>query len=1184
MMNLKKNKIIRLLFMTFFFLASLSIYAKSISAISYNANSIEESVISDSLAMSEYYFSQGMKLYKKEKFKESISYFENAYNLDTLLYIDSRPQVLTYISMWIGNAKRRAGIKIEEKYTPEYIYQFCTPIDYHLTKDIDSISNLAKKHFDYAMYYPYAKNKIQHLKKCVSLMIKRGELLDSIVGRNHIWTANNYLIFSYYCYEISRFYYNNVFDDLTDIDTPYFKFYNYATECMKKYEDIAKLEYANDPYSQIYYLNEMRDIMLYGSCYRHSNTRLPYFVNHDYVFKVDSQLLPLIKKYEGDDNSLLSDLYASLADSLSKDRPDRELSASDASRSELYSRMSVFYAKKLYDESPNLQNEMFLMQRKSDVACNLRSLYQTQHFKKNIFSVEERKEGIDSALNIRFELSSYYKKNGSDSLAMENQFEIARLLEEYPDYMPQLNMNRFGEVWAPKRNGDSTIPEDVIDDLNDFNNINSLSSLLFSYRNMKPQKGDSLMAVSAKIRLEQEHNIDRFFKKDTLEYYRRMSNLIFYVRTHNRDEAQRLRQKLYDYVCKYSDVSLQTTVLGEWAIDNNLYKDYRLSADLFAKVCDKSIQNGMGSILFYASHAADNYILYAENKNDSLLAYNDINTQDLYKKAANYYSIAAEYASEQSTWIEIKLKEENSLLHAGDTCKAAKIWADAITKRLDTGRKTLMFLVPKDRDYIWTMRYRSAVDDCTRKAVIHSSSGYYADMAYNAQLFSKGAMLIYDSRFLKIQESVDGTEYQNYLINTNNSDEYTKSLSTTWQDVQAAMRVDDIAIEFVQYVDNDYIMDINYGDGSPLRNEIYDLLDKPNIGALILKKNGLPHFVHICNRDSLQSILKNTPNNDYSNSLVYHTVWNKIEMEAKGCKNIYFSPVGIFHTLAIESLLDENGKTIGDKFNVYRLTSTRSIVSQGKNEANLYTLFGGLKYDLTENEWKETNTSNEGERGNDMDISSLDRQAFFELPNLLGSLNEVKSITDILLKQNKKVHLRTNQFGSEECVLDECKQSTNVIHLSTHGFCDVEKDDNSAMDKCGLFMSGASYALNNGFALEGHMDGILLAREISELDMHSVNLVVLAACQTGLGNVTPDGVFGLQRGFKLGGAKSIIMSLWKVDDNATCKLMIEFYSNWISKKMTKHQAFEAAKKTVRQTKGWESPKYWAAFILLDGID
>ena len=180
--------------------------------------------------------------------------------------------------------------------------------------------------------------------------------------------------------------------------------------------------------------------------------------------------------------------------------------------------------------------------------------------------------------------------------------------------------------------------------------------------------------------------------------------------------------------------------------------------------------------------------------------------------------------------------------------------------------------------------------------------------------------------------------------------------------------------------------------------------------------------------------------------------------------------------------------------------------------------------------------------------------------------------------------MRTKEFGLEESLLYECEELPSILHFSTHGFYDSTGNDATAMDNCGLFLSGASYALDNGEAPEGHKDGILLAREIAEMNMHSASLVVLSACQTGLGNVTADGVFGLQRGFKLAGANSIIMSLWTVDDNATCKLMTEFYANWINKDMTKYNALEAAKRTVRNTKGWDDPKYWAAFIMLDGLD
>ena len=159
-----------------------------------------------------------------------------------------------------------------------------------------------------------------------------------------------------------------------------------------------------------------------------------------------------------------------------------------------------------------------------------------------------------------------------------------------------------------------------------------------------------------------------------------------------------------------------------------------------------------------------------------------------------------------------------------------------------------------------------------------------------------------------------------------------------------------------------------------------------------------------------------------------------------------------------------------------------------------------------------------------------------------------------------------------------------------------------------------------GIALpEGVDDGILTAKEISSLDLRGLDLVVLSACQTGLGEITGDGVFGLQRGFKKAGANALIMSLWKVDDDATQMLMSRFYKNLIAGKskyeslreaqryvrefeqtietkettsghrpVTAREREEARKKEQKQTtyktvKPYRDPKYWAAFILLDGI-
>ena len=120
---------------------------------------------------------------------------------------------------------------------------------------------------------------------------------------------------------------------------------------------------------------------------------------------------------------------------------------------------------------------------------------------------------------------------------------------------------------------------------------------------------------------------------------------------------------------------------------------------------------------------------------------------------------------------------------------------------------------------------------------------------------------------------------------------------------------------------------------------------------------------------------------------------------------------------------------------------------------------------------------------------------------------------------------------------------------------------------------------------EGSDDGILTAKEISNLDLFGVDIVVLSACQTGLGDISGEGVYGLQRGFKKAGVNTILMSIDKVDDEATRILMVEFYKNLMNGK-TKHQSLRDAQKYLRSVDNgkYDDPKYWASFIMLDGID
>ena len=135
------------------------------------------------------------------------------------------------------------------------------------------------------------------------------------------------------------------------------------------------------------------------------------------------------------------------------------------------------------------------------------------------------------------------------------------------------------------------------------------------------------------------------------------------------------------------------------------------------------------------------------------------------------------------------------------------------------------------------------------------------------------------------------------------------------------------------------------------------------------------------------------------------------------------------------------------------------------------------------------------------------------------------------------------------------------------------------MRRSGLLMAGCNDAWNGAIIRNGE-DGVLTASEIAELDLSLSRLVVLSACETGLGEVTEDGIAGLQRAFKNAGVKSLIMSLWKVDDKATSLLMSEFYS-LMAKGVENSIALNLAKKKVRQKKHYSNPYFWAGFILLD---
>ena len=219
---------------------------------------------------------------------------------------------------------------------------------------------------------------------------------------------------------------------------------------------------------------------------------------------------------------------------------------------------------------------------------------------------------------------------------------------------------------------------------------------------------------------------------------------------------------------------------------------------------------------------------------------------------------------------------------------------------------------------------------------------------------------------------------------------------------------------------------------------------------------------------------------------------------------------------------------------------------------------------------------------------------------LPATLTEVEEIARGFANKSRLI---TDVNGTEESFKSLNGSSFDIIHLATHGFFwsdnDVEKrsyvtflnhldtsqqtEEDNALMRSGLFFSGANIGLKGESLPDDVEDGVLTALELSNMNLGNVDMVVMSACESGLGETSGEGVFGLQRGFKLAGANTLLMSLWKVDDIATKLLMTEFYKNYLSGK-SKQESLKLAQQTLRNNSDYADPEYWAAFILLDGFN
>lgn len=412
----------------------------------------------------------------------------------------------------------------------------------------------------------------------------------------------------------------------------------------------------------------------------------------------------------------------------------------------------------------------------------------------------------------------------------------------------------------------------------------------------------------------------------------------------------------------------------------------------------------------------------------------------------------------------------------------------------------------------------------------------------------------------------------------------------TWLDVQKSLKPGEAAVEVIRFV--------NYkpDNGGAFTNDIqYAFL------IVTAQTKTQPDIILLNNGNELETKFMNFYRNsirfqqedpysykNYFESLADYLQKNKIQ-------KVYLSSEGVYNQINLNSIKNPfTQKYILDEYDIHLINNTRELASNmpDRRVGQAPVLLGFPKFNLEENGNKKVAETRgvsrgatrggitRGFRGGLLRYMRGEEDGISVLPGTEKEINEIST----LFQEKPEVFMETQ---AAEHIVKEVN-SPRVLHIATHGY--FLEDEATATEtnpsqyianpllKAGLILAGAENFLLTGELNESGDDGILTAYEAMNLNLDDTDLVVLSACETGLGQVkNGEGVYGLQRAFRLAGTKNIVMSLWSVDDEATQELMSLFYKEMLSGK-TQHEAFRLAQQQLKQK--FKQPFYWGAFIMV----
>ena len=414
-----------------------------------------------------------------------------------------------------------------------------------------------------------------------------------------------------------------------------------------------------------------------------------------------------------------------------------------------------------------------------------------------------------------------------------------------------------------------------------------------------------------------------------------------------------------------------------------------------------------------------------------------------------------------------------------------------------------------------------------------------------------------------------------------------KNNDITWKDIRNNLGTKDVVISYVNFR---YYSDMKLSD-----SVIY-------AAFVLTKEMKKPLFINLCSQLQLKNALENLNNNSvnyklYSDTstILYKLIIKPIDKFLVGSKRIYISPSGLLNRISFPAIITPTRSKLLYNYEIKMLLNVRTIAEKKirNDQIKSISLFGDIDYDNEPNS-KVNFNANQAD-------SSLIAKMRSSFGGKWGYLKSTGIEVSEIAKVTTEIDLPTTIYKMNDASEENFKKIVNpsIIHLATHGFTyplpknnlnsdlvlndlqkNIFKKSIDPLNRSGLILSGGNQMWEKGLSFPNHEDGILTANEVSKLDFNGCVLATLSACETGLGDLTSsEGVFGLQRAFKLAGVRHLIVSLWKVPDAETAEFMRLFYIKWLRDKNEINEAFRNTQ--IEMSRKYNEPYKWAGFILIE---